>query len=66
MHVYSMESAEQTLKMFQCYKRILDILQEKGGAQGGGAGGRKVGGALGTKSNLTLQVVVKFLQALFR
>lgn len=66
MYHSSQESAEQTLKLFQGYKRIADICQEKGGAQGGGAGGKKVGGVLtGARSNLTLQFVVKLLQALF-
>ncbi len=58
---------EQVLKLFLGYKRIADVLQEKPGAPGGGAGAKKVGGALGTvKSNLTLQFVVKLLQALFK
>lgn len=62
----SQESAEQTLKLFKGYKRIADICQEKGGAQGAGAGGKKMGGALmGAKSNLTLQFVVKLLHAIF-
>ena len=63
----SQASMEQTLKLFQGYRRIADILQEKAGAQGGGASGKKVGGALGAvKSNLTLQFVVNLLQALFK
>jgi hypothetical protein len=58
---------EQTLKLFQGYRRIADILQEKAGPQGGGASGKKMGGPLGgAKSNLTLQFVVQLLQALFR
>lgn len=61
----SQESVEQTLKLFQGYRRIADICQEKGGAQGGGAGGKKAGSLAGAKSNLTLQFVVKLLQAFF-
>ena len=67
--VFSQESIEKTLKLFQGYKMISDILLERTGAQGGGGGGsgkRGGGVSMTIKSNLTLQSILKLLQAVFK
>ena len=60
----SQESCELSLKLYQCYKRLADIVQEKVEA-GGRRPSTSGGGAMASKSNLSLQCVVHMLKALF-
>ncbi len=65
----SQESCEQTLKLYNCYKRISDIEQEKGGASGGASGSRKGStsgsGTVSLTSKLSLECTVLLLKSLF-
>lgn len=63
----SQESMERTLKLFQRYRKISDIVQESQVSGGdGGGGGKRAGAAVVSKSILTLSCVIKLLRALFQ
>jgi len=56
------------LKLYQCYKRISDMAEDKGGASGGASGSRKssTSGSAGSRnsSHLSLECVGRLLKAL--